>query len=328
MTSSWPTSPDNLSALLTNPEAVTLSDAGTGDFNHFEHHTAVGEAVDKIELVAATLSHDHSHTEGRPTSKLAQANTHESADTDSATTAIHHTLGWGANQAARGSDVQSAIASCAPVTEPLAVKLAGDLSGTVAAPVVSKINGTTVGNAATKNVGTTTGTVAAGNDSRFNGALLRPVVTVSERISVPVTTDAVLTQMFIPADNLIAGATYHVSARYTTSYQGTNVVTKICLGPAGTTSDRIISSAGLNLNGGGGGSIDYWIIVRSAGTSGVVYCFYDGATSGGSVLVSTGATTTYTVNTTVANYLSLSGHNQVATGAIAYLQIASIETIK
>lgn len=58
----------------------------------------------------------------------------------------------------------------APIAEPLAVKLAGDLSGTVAAPVVSKINGTTVGNAATKSVGTTTGTVAAGDDSRIVGA--------------------------------------------------------------------------------------------------------------------------------------------------------------
>lgn len=43
-------------------------------------------------------SHDHS------SNKLAQANTHESADTDAATTALHHTLGTGANQAAAGND--------------------------------------------------------------------------------------------------------------------------------------------------------------------------------------------------------------------------------
>jgi len=44
--------------------------------------------------------HTHDGTDAAP--KLAQANTHESADTDSAPTALHHTLGTGANQAAAG----------------------------------------------------------------------------------------------------------------------------------------------------------------------------------------------------------------------------------
>ena len=63
------------------------------------------------------------------------------------------------------------------VAEPLAVKLAGDLAGTVTAPTVAKISGTAVGNAATKNVGTTTGTVAAGDDSRITGAATAASVT-------------------------------------------------------------------------------------------------------------------------------------------------------
>lgn len=109
MASSWPTSPDNLSALSVVPDEMTLSDAGTGSFNHYQHHTKASEAIDKVQLLAATLSHDHSNTEGRPTAKLAQANTHQSPDTDTSTTALHHTLGWGANQAARGSAVQEAL---------------------------------------------------------------------------------------------------------------------------------------------------------------------------------------------------------------------------
>jgi hypothetical protein len=48
-------------------------------------------------------SHDHS------ANKLAQANTHESADTDSATTALHHTLGTGANQAAAGNHTHGSL---------------------------------------------------------------------------------------------------------------------------------------------------------------------------------------------------------------------------
>jgi hypothetical protein len=38
---------------------------------------------------------------------LAQANTHESADTDTATSALHHTIGTGANNAAAGNHTHS-----------------------------------------------------------------------------------------------------------------------------------------------------------------------------------------------------------------------------
>jgi hypothetical protein len=48
-------------------------------------------------------NHDHS------ANKLAQANTHESADTDSAPTALHHTLGTGANQAAAGNHLHTGV---------------------------------------------------------------------------------------------------------------------------------------------------------------------------------------------------------------------------
>jgi hypothetical protein len=51
----------------------------------------------------ATTGHDHSGATGHGP-KLTQARTHESPDTDSATSALHHTLGTGANQAAAGND--------------------------------------------------------------------------------------------------------------------------------------------------------------------------------------------------------------------------------
>lgn len=46
---------------------------------------------------------DHAHSGGAQASKLTQANSHQSPDTDTATTALHHTLGTGANQAAAGN---------------------------------------------------------------------------------------------------------------------------------------------------------------------------------------------------------------------------------
>lgn len=55
----------------------------------------------------ADMAHDHSAAgEG---GKLAQANTHESADTDAATTSLHHTIGAGATQAAAGNHTHGGI---------------------------------------------------------------------------------------------------------------------------------------------------------------------------------------------------------------------------
>lgn len=65
--------------------------------------TDVQAAIDELDGAIGGGGHaeDHDH-DGSPTQKLAQANTHESPDTDSATSALHHTLGTGANQAAAG----------------------------------------------------------------------------------------------------------------------------------------------------------------------------------------------------------------------------------
>lgn len=52
------------------------------------------------ELADPQPPKDHDHAGN----KLAQANTHESPDTDTAPTALHHTLGTDANQAAAGND--------------------------------------------------------------------------------------------------------------------------------------------------------------------------------------------------------------------------------
>jgi hypothetical protein len=55
-----------------------------------------------IGAAYALLAHGHSGTTDG--SKLAQANTHESPDTDAAPTSLHHTLGTGANNACAGND--------------------------------------------------------------------------------------------------------------------------------------------------------------------------------------------------------------------------------
>lgn len=97
-----------------SPAETPLSQSGTDNAgtytrNHFQHHRDLGDAVEKLERGAAYRDHDHSGDTSetpdgiRRGAKLKQANTHEEADTDSSPQAIHHTLGTGPNQAARGN---------------------------------------------------------------------------------------------------------------------------------------------------------------------------------------------------------------------------------
>lgn len=57
---------------------------------------------------SAHHTEDHDH-DGSPTQKLAQANTHQSPDTDSGTSSLHHTIGTGANQAAAGNHTHGGV---------------------------------------------------------------------------------------------------------------------------------------------------------------------------------------------------------------------------
>lgn len=73
-------------------QAVTISGVQT-----LTNKTLTAPAI--ANLTNATHMHDSSTGGGI----LTQANTHRSPDTDTATTAIHHTIGTGANQAAAGN---------------------------------------------------------------------------------------------------------------------------------------------------------------------------------------------------------------------------------
>jgi hypothetical protein len=90
------------------PEVTSLSQVGgqaTPGRNHVEHHRDLGDAVQALQAHAAQRGHDHSGDGNSTTrgNKLSQANTHQNADTDSSLTAIHHTLGRLAFQAAPGN---------------------------------------------------------------------------------------------------------------------------------------------------------------------------------------------------------------------------------
>lgn len=85
------------------PEETYLSQAGSGNRNHFQHHRDLGDAIEAMEHNVALKGHDHSGgTDDFDTPKLDEGNTHEDSDLDSASTARHHTLGTDAHQAAAG----------------------------------------------------------------------------------------------------------------------------------------------------------------------------------------------------------------------------------
>jgi hypothetical protein len=86
------------------PEETSLSSAGDADRSHTPLHQAEGDAIEALQHNVALKGHDHSGTDPlNPTSKLLQVNTHQSPDTDTAPTALHHTLGTSPNQAAAGN---------------------------------------------------------------------------------------------------------------------------------------------------------------------------------------------------------------------------------
>jgi hypothetical protein len=76
------------------PEFTSLSSAGSATRNHVQHHHDLGQAIVELETYAARREHDHSGDSTDPLkgSKLLQANTHQSADTDLAVGSLHHTI--------------------------------------------------------------------------------------------------------------------------------------------------------------------------------------------------------------------------------------------
>lgn len=84
----------------------TIGAASGADMVHTHASAAEGGTLDWDNAWADAV-HDHSASaEG---GKLTQANTHESPDTDAATTSLHHTIGTGATQAAAGNHVHTEI---------------------------------------------------------------------------------------------------------------------------------------------------------------------------------------------------------------------------
>lgn len=78
-------------SLPASPTTAKLGEAGADGRKHGGLHQDHGDALVAMQNEATYLIHDHSGG-FRQGNKLAQANTHESPDTDSATSSLHHTI--------------------------------------------------------------------------------------------------------------------------------------------------------------------------------------------------------------------------------------------
>ena len=108
MPTTFPTSNDVFNVPST-PATTPLGSPGSSDRKHSESHRDFGDALMAMQSEATLKAHTHDGSTFRHGSKLAQANTHQSPDTDIATTSLHHTIGTGANQYASGTHTHPTV---------------------------------------------------------------------------------------------------------------------------------------------------------------------------------------------------------------------------
>lgn len=107
----------NLDEIAQDAVGTILVDSSSIDFTYTDATPAITASAifgsttgtvcqgddSRLSDARTPVAHDHS------ANKLAQANTHESPDTDVATTSLHHTIGVGANQAAAGNHTHAQL---------------------------------------------------------------------------------------------------------------------------------------------------------------------------------------------------------------------------
>lgn len=110
MPTNFPAS-DDVFDVPSTPVTTPLGSSGDAARAHTASHRDLGDALMAMQAQATLEIHSHDGTTFRHGSKLAQANTHQSVDTDSSTSALHHTIGAGANQYAAGTHTHPAVAT-------------------------------------------------------------------------------------------------------------------------------------------------------------------------------------------------------------------------
>lgn len=110
MTTNFPGSNDVFN-IPSDPVHTPLGSTGDSTRTHTQNHRDLGDALMAMQAQATLKVHTHDGVTSRHGDKLAQANTHQSPDTDAATSSLHHTIGTGANQYASGTHTHPTVAT-------------------------------------------------------------------------------------------------------------------------------------------------------------------------------------------------------------------------
>lgn len=131
-----------------------------------------------------------------------------------------------------------------------------------------------------------------------------PLTTTPATIS---TTETVVHQISLPANSLLVGSTYRVTAFVTITGTTPTVLARLRIGTAGTTADtQVCATAAATCTSGSGVLILGFVTIRSVGSGGTAL---GNVTTQGTALATSdqnsAQTATVTVNTTVANFAEL-----------------------
>lgn len=202
-----------------------------------------------IKALFALLAHGHSGTTDG--SKLAQANTHESPDTDTGTSSLHHTLGTGANQSAAGNDtrITGALQKSTATTK-------GDLFAATASATIARLGVGSDGQVLTADAASAAGVKwAAAGGGGGGGSIVNTTTTASTTIPSPGATVVVHTTAQLAAwtkgqNTLVTDGTYLIHGIITDL--GTLTATVRALNNTGDTaaSGTIASGAVLSVDCG------------------------------------------------------------------------------
>lgn len=166
MASNFPSS-DDVFTEPSAPASTALVSAGDSSRDMSDNHKDMGAAIMSMQSEATFLAHTHDGTT-RNGPKLTQANTHQSPDTDTAATALHHTIGTGANQGAAGNHTHGAP-DVWPVSSIFITEITGDPNSVHGLPGTwTQIQGVfVVAAGSTFTGGSTGGTAAHDHDADF-----------------------------------------------------------------------------------------------------------------------------------------------------------------
>lgn len=183
------------------------------------------------------------------------------------------------------------------------------------------VDTTTIATATQKNISGNTGAMLLGGLAAVSAAATFTADAVIAALTTPV-----------PAGSCLVGTTFRVKANVAGSAASTTMTLRVRCGTAGTTADALLFSSALA--GGVTPTVNGWVFegyatIRTLGSSGVSVgtswgiCMGTAATATSDIIAT--ALTSATVNTTVANLLTVSLQASTGTGTILN---ATVEVVK